>query len=100
MKLQDYRQKGDVHRMYNVGDLIMYGGTGVCEVKDITRPDFGGTTVEQDYYILQPLYQSGTIYAPVDNEKVFTRPVISAQEADDLISIIPEVHTEIYKSSS
>lgn len=86
--------------MYNVGDLIMYGGTGVCEVKEITRPNFGGETVDQDYYILQPLYQRGTIYAPVDNEKVFTRPVISAQEADDLISIIPEVHTEIYKSSS
>ena len=86
--------------MYNVGDLILFGGTGVCEVKEITRPNFGGETVDQDYYILQPLYQSGTIYAPVDNEKVFTRPVISAQEADDLISIIPEVHTEIYKSSS
>ena len=69
-------------------------------MKEITRPNFGGETVDQDYYILQPLYQSGTIYAPVDNEKVFTRPVISAQEADDLISIIPEVHTEIYKSSS
>ncbi len=86
--------------MYQVGDLIMYGGTGVCEVKEITRPDFGGTQVDQDYYILQPLYQNGTIYAPVNNSKVFSRPVISAKEADELISIMPEVHTEIYKSSS
>lgn len=85
--------------MYNVGDLIMYGGTGVCEVKEITKPDFA-LDADQDYYILQPLYQNGTIYAPVDNEKVFSRPVISAEEADKLISIIPQVHTEIYKSSS
>jgi CarD family transcriptional regulator len=91
--------KGDV-RMFEVDDLIMYGGTGVCKVEAITKPDFEEPDEDRLYYVLQPLYQSGTIYAPVDNDKVFMRPVISADEANELIDIMPEVHTEIYKSSS
>lgn len=85
--------------MFNVGDLIIYGGTGVCRVKDITHPDFG-MPEDRLYYILEPVYQAGTIYAPVDNGKVYMRPVISEEEANELIDIMPEVHTEIYKSSS
>jgi CarD family transcriptional regulator len=92
--------KGDVIIMYKVDDLIMYGGTGVCKVEAITRPDFEEPDENRLYYVLQPLYQSGTIYAPIDNDKVFMRPVISADEANELIDIMPDVHTEIYKSSS
>jgi Transcriptional regulators, similar to M. xanthus CarD len=86
--------------MYEVDDLIMYGGTGVCKVSDITTPEFESREENRLYYVLEPLYQSGVIYAPVDNHQVFMRPVISADEANDLIDTIPEVHTEIYKSSS
>ena len=39
-----------------------------------TLPDLMRTRL---YYVLEPLYQSGVIYAPVDNEKVHMRPVIS-----------------------
>ena len=70
--------------MFNVGDLIIYGGTGVCRVKDITHPDFG-MPEDRLYYILEPVYQAGTIYAPVDNGKVYMRPVISEEEANELI---------------
>ena len=83
--------------MYQVDELIMYGSTGVCKIKEITKQDFGGDRL---YYVLEPLCQAGVIYAPVDNEKVFMRPVISENEAKDLIDSIPTIHTEIYKSSS
>lgn len=86
--------------MYQVDDLIMYGSTGVCKVKEITRQDFGGAHADKLYYVLEPLCQSGVIYAPVDNKKVFMRPVISENEAKDLIDSIPQIHTEIYKNSS
>lgn len=86
--------------MYEINDLIMYGGTGVCKVSDITNPGFAGTDVDRLYYVLEPLYQSGVIYAPVDNDKVFMRPVISEDEVNSLIDTIPEIHTEIYQSSS
>lgn len=86
--------------MYEIDDLVMYGGTGVCKVSGITKPDFVGLNEDRLYYVLEPLYQSGVIYAPIENKKVFIRPVISADEAKELIDTMPEVHTEIYKSSS
>ncbi|MGN0660059.1 MAG: CarD family transcriptional regulator [Emergencia sp.] len=86
--------------MYEIDDLIMYGSTGVCRVCDITKPDFAAEDEDKLYYVLEPLYQSGVIYAPVDNEKVFMRPVITESEAKDLIDNIPKIHTEIYKNSS
>ena len=84
--------------MFKVDDLIMYGGTGVCKVEAISSMDFGPK--DKLYYVLQPLYQSGTIYAPTDNDKVYMRPVISPEEANELIDQMPYVHSEIYKSSS
>lgn len=86
--------------MYQVNDLVMYGSTGVCKIADIGTPDFAAEDEARLYYILEPLYQSGVIYAPVDNEKVFMRPVISEDEAKTLIDTIPEIHTEIYKNNS
>ena len=92
-----YLERRSELQMYQVDQLIMYGSTGVCKIKEITKQDFGGDKL---YYVLEPLYQSGVIYAPVDNEKVFMRPVISENEAKDLIDSIPQIHTEIYKNSS
>lgn len=94
-------RKGDVSlQMYEINDLIMYGSTGVCKVSDITTPEFAADDEDNLYYVLKPLYQSGVIYAPVNNEKVFMRPVITEAEAKDLIDNIPQIHTEIYKNSS
>ena len=84
--------------MYQIDDLIMYGSIGVCRVSDITEQVFNDE--DKLYYVLEPLYQSGVIYAPVDNEKVFMRPVISEEEAKSLIDDIPAIHTEIYRNSS
>ena len=80
--------------MFDIDDLIMYGNTGVCKVSDITTPEFAGADEDKLYYVLEPLYQSGVIYAPVDNEKVFMRPVISEDEARDLIDNIPQIEAD------
>lgn len=95
-----YLERSRELQMYQVDELIMYGSTGVCKVREITKQDFGGPHADKLYYVLEPLCQSGVIYAPVDNEKVFMRPVISENEAKDLIESIPLIHTEIYKNSS
>lgn len=86
--------------MYQTGDLILYGGTGVCRVTDIVAKRFSRTEPEKLYYILTPLYQSGTITTPVENSKVFTRPVISRDEAISLIDCIPELHVEAYHNQN
>ena len=84
--------------MYEIGELIHYGSTGVCRVEDIKSRKFPGEKKGQLYYILKPLYQTCTISTPVDNKKVFMRPVISRDEAERLIDSIPTVKAEAYHS--
>lgn len=74
--------------MYSVGELIVYGGTGVCEVEAVETKTVNGE--DKQYYILRPLYQSGTISVPV-NGKVFMRPIISHEEADAIIDALPDM---------
>ena len=76
--------------LYQVGDLLMYGRTGVCRVETLS------SSADQQCYVLQPLYQSCSITIPVGNTKVFMRPVISAAEAEELISSMPEMEAEPY----
>lgn len=85
--------------MFKKNDLVMYGAIGVCRVTKIDTPDF----VEDNdrlYYFLDPVFQSGAIYAPIDNEKVSIRPVISADEAKALIEDIDSIKTDDFKSRS
>ncbi len=86
--------------LYQQGDLILYGGTGVCCVKDVITKKLSRTDPERQYYVLVPLYQSGTITTPVDNDKVLTRPVITRDEAMDLIDQIPTIHVEPYHNQN
>ena len=86
--------------MYQTGDLILYGGTGVCRVTDIISRKMSRTGPERQYYVLEPLYQTGTITTPVDNDKVFTRPVITRDEAIDLIDQIPSIEAKAYHNQN
>lgn len=80
--------------MFQPGDLIIYGTTGVCEVQEIAKPYQTGADKNRFYYLLKPLYQDGVIYTPVENGKVPMRPIISAKEANALIDDIPSVQAE------
>ena len=80
--------------MFQPGELLVYGTTGVCRVEEITAPDFTRADRGRQYYLLRPLYQDGVIYAPVDSGKVPIRPVISREEAEALIDLIPSVRAE------
>lgn len=84
--------------MYKPGEKIIYGSTGVCTVKEITTPDGQSGEDGKLYYALEPMYQSGMIYTPVDS-KVFMRPVISREEADALIDAIPDTQAQVYHNS-
>ncbi len=86
--------------MYKVGDLILYGTTGVCRVMDIAPQDLSGKGGQQLYYFLKPFYQDCMISTPVDSDKVFTRPVISREEAEQLIDLIPQMQTRDYSGGA
>jgi len=79
--------------MYQPGDLVVYGRTGVCRVERIEEKD------GQDYYVLSPLYQSCAIFTPV-NGKIFMRPIISRQEAEELIAMLPSIEADVYEGKA
>lgn len=81
--------------MFSIGEKIMYGGTGVCVVEDITDVKLSRLEQPKPYYILRPLYQSGTIQTPVENNKVPIRPVMTRTEAEELVDGIPEITASI-----
>ena len=83
--------------MYQVGELVSYGSTGVCRVSEIinqTCPD----GEERLYYVMQPLYKACVISVPVDSDKVFIRPIITRDEADRLIGLIPTMDCPAFHS--
>lgn len=73
--------------MYNVGDQVVYGVHGVCEVKAIEerKVDHKKAT----YLVLEPVEQEGATYlVPAENPAAMAklRPIITRQELDDMLS--------------
>jgi CarD family transcriptional regulator len=84
--------------MFQPGDLVVYGTTGVCRVETISTPNSRGPDRHKQYYQLNPLYQDGFIYAPVDGIKVPVRAVTTREEAEELIDQIPHIQAEAYRA--
>lgn len=85
--------------MFCVGDKVIYAQMGVCDLLDITVPSFCERGAEREYYVLQPANQTGSIFVPVD-ANVFMRKLLTREEAERLIDMIPEVQTQSYDSAS
>lgn len=78
--------------MFEIGEYVVYGTTGVCEVMDITTMDLAGVSKDRLYYVLHPYYQKdGRVFTPVDNEKTVIRRILSKEEAESLIRDIPNI---------
>lgn len=80
--------------MYQSGELIVYGGHGVCRVEQVAPAKEAGG---KPYYTLKPLYGTETIYIPVDTH-VFMRSIITRQEAEELVRQIPFIQEDICSS--
>ena len=78
--------------MFKKGEYVVSGNKGVCVVEDITTLDISGVDKEREYYILKPIYVTGsTVYVPVDTADGSLRRVLSREEADRLIRGIPDI---------
>lgn len=82
---------------YSVGETVVYGGSGVCEISEIKDVAFGRER-PQKYYILKPLFvnQAMVVYVPMKNEKLVAKmqPIISRDEAMDLIKEINSMNID------
>ncbi|MDL2252838.1 hypothetical protein LJC49_02030 [Ruminococcaceae bacterium OttesenSCG-928-I18] len=78
--------------MFSIGDKIIYGSTGVCTVTDIGMPDIPGAT--RECYVLKPHYMANSkIYAPIEDNPVNMRPLLTREQAQTLIDSMPEMQT-------
>ena len=78
--------------MFKIGDLIIYGNNGVCEIKGIGKLDSSCAPKDKIYYTIEPYYTTETkIYTPVDNDKVIMRPIATKKEALELIDSIDDI---------
>ena len=78
-------------KVFNVGDIIFYSSTGVCEVISIGDPGVGLPT-HVDYYTLQPLSKNHRemIYVPTDT-KAFMRYALTSSRVEDYISKVKDI---------
>lgn len=82
--------------MFEVGSYIVCGHHGVCKVEEIGPLKMNNSSEGKQYYTLSQVYsKGGMVYVPVDNDKIVMRPVLSSEEAEQLISEITsaeEIH--------
>ena len=71
--------------MFAAGDLVVYGGEGVCRVERVGPSGMTYDDGSRLYYHLTPLYRSGTVLTPVDTG-ILMRPVITREAALALIA--------------
>jgi len=71
--------------MYQMGELVQYGTSGVCKVEDIVR-GVPWLPKDTECYLLIPVSKKEEkIYIPVENDKVKMRRILSKEEVMDLI---------------
>ena len=73
--------------MFEVGEVVSYGATGICTIEDIRLESLSRAgTRKQEYYILRPVATpTCTAYVPVGNEaltakmrRIYTKEQIDA----------------------
>ena len=78
--------------MFQKGQYVIYGSKGVFEVLDITTVQQEGIPADRLYYLLHPLnVKENKVFTPVESRKTVLRPLISRQQAEELISEMPQI---------
>ena len=80
--------------MFETGDYVVYGHTGICRVLGTTTMDMDGVPKDRLYYVLRPDGETeGKIFTPVENCKVQIRKTMSMEEVEELLESITEIET-------
>lgn len=79
--------------MFEKGEMVFYKNIGVCEVVDITKLDFA-INEDQKYYVMESVFKNGVNFVPVGGDVENIRPIISKEEAEELIDKIKEIEAE------
>lgn len=75
--------------MFQIGDTVVCGSNGVCQIEEIGPLTSMGKTAANrgDYYTLRPYFDNGgRIYLPVDSDRVIMRYTLSKDEVNALLA--------------
>lgn len=76
--------------MFNCGDYVMYGDTGLCRVERVAVPDFDTFGSGKLYYFLHSEADGSRIYTPVDTQQPLRAP-ITHEQAEALLAEIQQM---------
>ena len=85
--------------MFNIGDLIIYSGHGICQIDEICNKSILGVT--RKYYVLHPVQDTKlTISTPVDNDTVVMHAIINKNEAEEILESFKQPGIEWIEKNS
>lgn len=77
--------------MFNKGDLLQYGSSGVCKVLDIVS-DVPGFDKNMTYYLMVPINnENSKIYLPTSSDTASVRPVMTGKEMIKVLHKLDEL---------
>ena len=79
--------------MFQTGDHVVYGNSGICCIERIDVPDFEVFERGKPYYFLRCEEDGSRIYAPVDT-RVSMRAMLTSAEAQELLLKLPTLATQ------
>lgn len=78
--------------MFQKDEYVFYESGGICKISDVQISPLDGMPADREYYVMQSVHdRNGIMYIPVDNDKVFLRPLMDRDAAEQLIGQIPSV---------
>lgn len=81
--------------MFQVGDMVRYGQSGVCRVDGVREMTIAGTS--QRYYVLSPLFKAGSlVYVPVENRELVEKmlPPLTKEEVGEIFDRVKGMRVE------
>ncbi len=81
--------------VYKIGDTVVYGTEGLCNIEDITEKEFGKETFQ--YYVLRQIGRANSVtYVPVNNERSLSkmRHILCKEEYEELFAAMPDESDE------
>ena len=88
--------------MFETGEYVVYGRTGICQVTGVTTMKMDGSSSERLYYVLRPGGETeGKIFTPVEGGKQVLRGIITKEEAEKATkNVSAPANAEIFSGSS
>ena len=71
--------------MYSIGEIVLYGSNGVCEITEITTKKIGKDSIE--YYVLKPVCSDySTLFVQTQNEIWIDNKAERCEKIKEIIS--------------